>query len=51
MRANLEEVNGRRRQHDQRELDPDNPEDVERYGLLPEPREDAEIIEEDRTAT
>ena len=38
VRANLDEVNGRRRQHDQRELDPDNPEDVERYGLLPQPR-------------
>ena len=41
VRANLEEVNDRRRQHDQRELDPDNPEDVERYGLLPQPRNDS----------
>ena len=40
VRANLDEVNARRRQHDQRELDPDNPEDVERYGLLPQPRND-----------
>ena len=40
MRANLDEVNARRRQHDQRELDPDNPEDVDRYGLLPQPRDD-----------
>src|SRR5215212_7241035 len=41
VRANLEEVNDRRRQHDQRELDTDNPEDVERYGLLPQPRNDS----------
>ena len=40
VRANLDEVNARRRQHDQRELAPDNPEDVERYGLLPQPRND-----------
>ena len=35
VRANLEEVNARRRQHDQRELDPDNLEDVERMGCFP----------------
>jgi len=40
VRADLDEVNARRRQHDQRELDPDNPEDVERYGLLRQPRND-----------
>jgi hypothetical protein len=40
VRANVEEVNARRRQHNQGELDPDNPEDVERYGLLPQPRND-----------
>jgi len=28
VRANLEEVNARRQQHEQQELDPDNPEDV-----------------------
>jgi hypothetical protein len=35
VRANLDEVNARRRQHDQRELDPDNLEDVERMGCFP----------------
>jgi hypothetical protein len=45
VRANLDEVNARRRQHEQRELDPDNPEDVERYGLLPRPRDNDESRE------
>jgi hypothetical protein len=46
VRTHLEDVNLRRREAGQPEIDPTDPEMAERYGLTTEPIEDAEVVEE-----
>jgi hypothetical protein len=46
VREHLDEVNARLREQGIREIDPTDPDMAERYGLVQEPIEEAEVIEE-----
>jgi hypothetical protein len=46
VREHLDEVNARRREAGQAEISPSDPEMAERYGLVQEPIEEADVIEE-----